>query len=923
MKIAIYDPSDCSYTVSTPYRESLDLAQASLCYLSVALAQQSHQIVFLNATKEPAIDRGVICLPWKGISRDLLSSVDIVIVFNGIERGEEIAKHLEVSTRLVLFIDSTINSNILTSDELQKPGVLESFDAIFFQNKKEKQSFDEIYPQSQALTYFVQNKNYDWQDLAFTWMQKLQEVCESDFYSQTAYRYFLKEEYEYAMQEYEKAIAKQSDLPENYWYYGLCLLLQEQEEEAQAAWFYPFLELDIENEDVLTKGLVDRLDKAAYQFESIQKDSVAWALRQHIRELNPTNLNNTISLIRLSMGLHLLNEHEYIIYDFAKILKSEQLPEDRFEDAIQILVDFLKSNPKENIIDPLIEAYRQTLSNNEKYRNIFLSQKLKILNNKNLPFIGTIKICNLALSFQPNRFSLWTKLSGACYLEERYREAIYATQRMLETASNDIEKIISYYQLIRGMLNSGEFKYYQLIKTHEEEYLGLLNYFLDNCNFEANKQDIDDINSYFQVITAACYFPYLYDNPSKMHKWRGKVGCFWHKQLQKYIEKHKIKNIGLSKTTTKISKSQSRIKIGYISSSLRRHSVGYLSGWFFQEYNREKFDFYVYSLNHTQDPLALFFEQNSYFRDLTNESKLTNIANAIQEDDIDILIDLDSLTDQKVSRVMLMKPAPIQATWLGFDASGIPTIDYFIADPYVLPENAHEYYNETIWRLPQTYIAVGGFDVGSPSLRREDLEISKDAVIFFSSQTGSKRNSDNIRLQMRILREVPNSYFITKTMLGDQESIQAFFTEIAAEEGVDSNRLRFLPRVNLEAVHRANIAIADVVLDTYPYNGATTTMETLWMEVPMVTRVGEQFAARNSYAMMVNAGIEEGIAWTDEEYVEWGIRLGKEPQLRKEISWKLKQSKKSAPLWNAKQFTRDMEAAYQQMWQKYIDESSE
>ncbi len=108
-------------------------------------------------------------------------------------------------------------------------------------------------------------------------------------------------------------------------------------------------------------------------------------------------------------------------------------------------------------------------------------------------------------------------------------------------------------------------------------------------------------------------------------------------------------------------------------------------------------------------------------------------------------------------------------------------------------------------------------------------------------------------------------------------------------------------------------------MDTYPYNGATTTMETLWMEVPIVTRVGEQFAARNSYAMMVNAGIEEGIAWTDEEYVEWGIRLGKEPQLRQEVSWKLKQSKKSAPLWNAKQFTRDMEAAYQQMWQKYID----
>jgi predicted O-linked N-acetylglucosamine transferase (SPINDLY family) len=83
--------------------------------------------------------------------------------------------------------------------------------------------------------------------------------------------------------------------------------------------------------------------------------------------------------------------------------------------------------------------------------------------------------------------------------------------------------------------------------------------------------------------------------------------------------------------------------------------------------------------------------------------------------------------------------------------------------------------------------------------------------------------------------------------------------------------------------------------------------------------VGEQFSARNSYGMMVNAGITEGIAWTEEEYVEWGVRLGKDEKLRQQISWKLRQSRHTAPLWNAKQFTRDMETAYEQMWQKYLD----
>ncbi|MEB3293147.1 MAG: O-linked N-acetylglucosamine transferase, SPINDLY family protein, partial [Synechococcales bacterium] len=94
----------------------------------------------------------------------------------------------------------------------------------------------------------------------------------------------------------------------------------------------------------------------------------------------------------------------------------------------------------------------------------------------------------------------------------------------------------------------------------------------------------------------------------------------------------------------------------------------------------------------------------------------------------------------------------------------------------------------------------------------------------------------------------------------------------------------------------------------------TTTMETLWMEVPLVTQVGQQFAARNSYTMMVNAGIEEGIAWNRNEYIEWGVRFGQDANLRQQVAWKLRQSKRSAPLWDSRTFTRQMEAAFQQMY---------
>jgi predicted O-linked N-acetylglucosamine transferase (SPINDLY family) len=296
------------------------------------------------------------------------------------------------------------------------------------------------------------------------------------------------------------------------------------------------------------------------------------------------------------------------------------------------------------------------------------------------------------------------------------------------------------------------------------------------------------------------------------------------------------------------------------------------------------------------------------------------IADQISQDGIDILIDLDSLTLDLNCEILGMKPASIQATWLGWDASGLPAVDYFIADPYVLPKSAPEYYKEKIWRLPQTYIAVDGFEVEVPTLRREQLNIPSNAVVYLSSQIGYKRHPDTARMQMKIIAEVPNSYFLIKGA-GDETAVKNLFFQLAEEEEVERDRLRFLSQDPTEATHRANLGIADVVLDTYPYNGATTTLETLWMCIPIVTRVGQQFAARNSYSMMVNAGITEGIAWTDEEYVEWGIRLGKYPVLRQQISWKLRQSRQTAPLWNAKQFTLEMEKAYEQMWEIYVEKN--
>jgi predicted O-linked N-acetylglucosamine transferase (SPINDLY family) len=366
-------------------------------------------------------------------------------------------------------------------------------------------------------------------------------------------------------------------------------------------------------------------------------------------------------------------------------------------------------------------------------------------------------------------------------------------------------------------------------------------------------------------------------------------------------------------------KTESRLKIGYVANTLRGHSVGWLSRWLFQSHNRQQFDISVYLLDQTAaDPFFQHWIAPNI--DWVGEfgHDYTALAEKVSDNQVQILVDLDSLTLDNTYMAISMKPAPVQVTWLGWDAPGLPAIDYFIADPYVLPSNAQEYYQETIWRLPQTYLAVQGFEVDIPTLRKEDLKIPSDAITYLTAQVGYKRNPDNIRLQIRILKEVTQSHLLIKGIAAE-DFIQGLFIQIAQEEGVSPDRLHFLPQVPNEYIHRANLRIADVVLDTYPYNGATTTLETIWMGVPIVTRAGSTFSSRNSYTFLRNAGVLEGVAWSDEEYIHWGIRFGREENLRQKVALQMKQSQRTSPLWNVKQFALDMENAYQQMWQRYCE----
>ncbi|MDF5727741.1 MAG: O-linked N-acetylglucosamine transferase, SPINDLY family protein [Rhizonema sp. PD38] len=729
-------------------------------------------------------------------------------------------------------------------------------------------------------------------------------------WQQQAHQYLLKAEYSKAANLYEEAIVAEPDVLSNYWYLGLILLLQGQEAEAQMTWMLPMTDAEEEQIQIWTNELIQVLETEAERRETLAEYSLVWVIRQHIKEIEPGNINNLFKIILLSIHLEKFEGMELNELGVIELLQAGQSIDLNTELLLEVLQEVLNTAPYHPASLELVEACLPYFSNPEDCFSIILRVSMKIGHTLKRPLLAS-RILELYLRLDAQNLEASRHLAIFYQDYNNYSQGIQ-TAKLCYLLSKELpDKIFAIHLILRGLMMVGG--YWEEIYSFSQELESLFQELI-----KAQPLSLYELKT-LHLLTPCFAIPHIKDCPAAYKVIHNQVAQIFQANIQTIAPEQAVRYSQRILNNQRSGISTKPLKIGYLSYALRSHSVGWLARWLFQHHNLQNLEIHAYFVNYK---LVDDWLQEWYVNNVSHAHKLgmngLEIAEKIYQDEIDILIDLDSMTLDISSEVMALKPAPIQVTWLGWDASGIPAIDYFIADPYVLPDSAQNYYTEKIWRLPHTYVAVDGFEVGVPTLRRDELNIPTDAVVYLSAQRGYKRHPETARWQMKILKEVPNSYFLIKG-LSEEEAIKKFFYEIAEEEGVECDRIRFLPQVASEATHRANLGIADVVLDTYPYNGATTTLETLWMCIPLVTRVGEQFAARNSYTMMVNAGITEGIAWTNEEYIEWGVRLGKDKALREKIACQLKASRQTAPLWNAKQFTREMELAYEQMWQRYIE----
>ncbi|MEG3436148.1 O-linked N-acetylglucosamine transferase, SPINDLY family protein [Pannus brasiliensis CCIBt3594] len=702
-------------------------------------------------------------------------------------------------------------------------------------------------------------------------------------------------EYDRAVRFYEELIETEPEEIRHYWYLGLAYLLVGREEEARTTWFFVLSGMEETELDTRTAELVAVLEEEANRQTELDTLDRVWLIRGYIREIVPDYLDNLLRLILVEARLDRFHPDRLQEWDIIDLVATREIDPRLLEQGLEMAIGYPHTHS--------IEFARAGLSHfpepPECLARILIKTK-QIAYQRKLPHFSS-DLLEVFREQYPDDLQIAVNLFWF-YISTPNFDKSYRLARQLYEQSTSLDlQLLSKSLLFNGMLRGSR---WNEIPAVCQEYKALVERWVREQPESIHPLVRDNLLTVMNPIS------YYEDNPEANRPLLERIGTYF---VTKYRESIARSEIAYSRPKERASQ---KIKLGYIAQTFRRHPVGLLSRWVMQYHDRERFHLTFYLIDQPVDEITRqwFFGPEDTTRLFPGDPLA--IARQIREDEIDILIDLDSGTTVSVSRVMALKPAPVQVNWLGFDSSGLPTIDYLLADPYVLPEKAQDYYFEKIWRLPHAFVAVDGFEVAVPTLRREDLGITAEAVIYLSSQTALKRNPPMIQLQMRILKAVPNSYFLIQG-ISNEMALRELLLSIAEKEGVSGERIKMMPLYQPTELYRANLTIADVILDTYPFNGGTTTLEALWMGIPVVTKVGRQWSSRNGYTLLTNAGITEGIAWNDAEYVEWGIRLGTDARLREEVRWKLRRSRRTSPLWNTRQFTKDLEEAYRQMREIY------
>jgi protein O-GlcNAc transferase len=358
--------------------------------------------------------------------------------------------------------------------------------------------------------------------------------------------------------------------------------------------------------------------------------------------------------------------------------------------------------------------------------------------------------------------------------------------------------------------------------------------------------------------------------------------------------------------------SPTRLRVGIVSGDLCTHVVSYFLEGLLRGLGSDRIELIAYPTrskeDHTSQRLRAYF---AGWKPLTGLSDAA-AAECVHADGVHILLDLNGHTAYNRLPVFAYKPAPVQASWLGYFATtGVAAMDYLIADPWTIPESEEAYFTEKIWRLPETRLCFTPPDVTVPASRLPALTAGQ--ITFGCFNNLAKMNDEVVALWSRVLAAVPGSCLLLKAKQLKDASVQQNVFERFAAHGIGSERL-VLEGPASRVEYLATYQRLDIALDPFPYPGGTTTCEALWMGVPVLTLAGERFLSRQGVGLLMNTGLPDWIASDPDDYVARAARHAADVQGLAALRATLRERFLSSPICDAPRFARHFEQALEGMW---------